>query len=50
MVDKRDCIYLKRDFGSDFVTCLNPDNPTAKGLRVCSPEHCPLIKEANESI
>jgi hypothetical protein len=39
---KRDeCASLERKFGSDWVTCSHPDNPTA--LSVCSYEHCPII-------
>jgi hypothetical protein len=36
---KRDCSFLDRSFGADWVTCLHDDNPTA--LQICAHEHCP---------
>lgn len=36
---KRNCVYLDRSPGSDWVTCKHRDNPTV--FEICSPEHCP---------
>ena len=40
---KRNCTWLDRSPGSDWVTCRHIENPTA--LQVCSYEHCPKKKE-----
>jgi len=36
---RRGCIHRDRSYGSDWVTCLHRNNPTA--IRVCNYDHCP---------
>lgn len=43
----RKCEFLETRASSGWHTCLHSNNPTAIGVRVCSVEHCPTIKEKN---
>ena len=45
LIRKRKCKHLDRRAGSDWVTCLHPNNPVA--LKICSHEHCPKAGGGN---